>query len=132
MLFDDISSAFNTMSSLIGKLNTELEYRNLQLDIRLTHKQTSDSSDWQSLLPHISAQQQSPHGCVPSPLLFTLYRTSHAWPLHHPYPQRLGLLSCWNTALQPNFRRDGIMLCFSTSQYMLAFTVPSMNCSNEL
>ncbi len=40
----------------------------------------------------------------------------------------LGLLSCWNTALRPCLRREGIMLCFSMSQYMLAFMVPSMNC----
>ncbi len=41
----------------------------------------------------------------------------------------LGSLSCWNTALQPSLQREGIMLCFSMSQYMLAFMVPSMNCS---
>ncbi len=41
----------------------------------------------------------------------------------------LGLLSCWNTALRPSLRREGIMLCFSKSQYMLAFMVPSINCS---
>ncbi len=40
----------------------------------------------------------------------------------------LGLLSCWNTALRPSLRREGIMFCFSMSQYMLAFMVPSMNC----
>ncbi len=42
----------------------------------------------------------------------------------------LGLLSCWNTALWPSLRREGIMLRFSMSQYMLAFMVPSMNCSS--
>ncbi len=42
---------------------------------------------------------------------------------------KAGSLSCWNTALQPSLRREGIMLCFSMSQYMLAFMVPSMNCS---
>ncbi len=44
----------------------------------------------------------------------------------------LGSLSCWNTALQPILRREGIMLCFSMSQYMLAFMVPSMNCSSPV
>ncbi len=44
----------------------------------------------------------------------------------------LGSLSCWNTALRPSLRREGIMLCFSTSQYMLAFMVPSMNCSSPV
>ncbi len=34
-------------------------------------------------------------------------------------------LSYWNTALQP-------CLCFSMSQYMLAFMVPSMNCSSPV
>ncbi len=32
----------------------------------------------------------------------------------------LGSLSCWNTALRPSLRREGIMLCFSMSQYMSA------------
>ncbi len=41
-------------------------------------------------------------------------------------------LSCWNTALQPSLRREGIMLCFSMLQYMLAFMVPSMNCSSPV
>ncbi len=44
----------------------------------------------------------------------------------------LGSLSCWNTALRPSLRREGIMLCFSMSQYMLAFMVPSMNCSSPV
>ncbi len=33
----------------------------------------------------------------------------------------LGSLSCWNTALRPSLWREGIMLCFSMSQYMLAW-----------
>ncbi len=37
----------------------------------------------------------------------------------------LGSLSCWNTARRPSFY-------FSMSQYMLAFMVPSMNCSSPL
>ncbi len=37
----------------------------------------------------------------------------------------LGSLSCWNTALCPS-------LCFIMSQYMLAFMVPSMNCSSPV
>ncbi len=32
----------------------------------------------------------------------------------------LGSLSCCNTALRPSLRREGIMLCFSMSQYMSA------------
>ncbi len=43
-----------------------------------------------------------------------------------------GSLSCWNTALQPSLRREGIMLCISMSQYMLAFMVPSINCSSPV
>ncbi len=38
----------------------------------------------------------------------------------------LGSLSCCNTALWPSHWREGIMLCFSMSQYMLAFMVPSI------
>ncbi len=41
-------------------------------------------------------------------------------------------LSCWNTALRPSLRMEGIMLRFSMSQYMLAFMVPSMNCSSPV
>ncbi len=44
----------------------------------------------------------------------------------------LGSLSCWNTALRSSLQREGIMLCFSMSQYMLAFMVPSMNCSSPV
>ncbi len=43
-----------------------------------------------------------------------------------------GSLSCWITALRPSLRREGIMLCFSMSQYMLAFIVPSINCSSPV
>ncbi len=32
----------------------------------------------------------------------------------------------------PAARREGIMLCFSMSQYMLAFMVPSMNCCSPV
>ncbi len=41
----------------------------------------------------------------------------------------LGSLSCWYTTLRPSLRREGIMLCFSMSQHMLAFMVLSVNCS---
>ncbi len=34
--------------------------------------------------------------------------------------------------LRPSLRREGIMLCFSMSQYMLAFMDPSMNCSSPV
>ncbi len=44
----------------------------------------------------------------------------------------LGSLSCWNTALRPRLRREGIMLCFSMSLYKLAFMVPSMNYSSPV
>ncbi len=39
----------------------------------------------------------------------------------------LGSLSYLNTALWPSLRREGILLCFSMSQSMLASMVPSMN-----
>ncbi len=44
----------------------------------------------------------------------------------------LGSLFCWNIALWPSLRREGIMLFFSMSQYMLAFMVPSMNCNSPV
>ncbi len=37
----------------------------------------------------------------------------------------LGSLSCWNTALRPSLRREGIMLCFSMSQYIKSSQVKS-------
>ncbi len=39
---------------------------------------------------------------------------------------------CWNTDLRPSLRLEGILLCFIMSQYMLAFMVPSMNCSSPV
>ena len=42
----------------------------------------------------------------------------------------LGSLSCWNTALQPSFWRERIILCCSISQYMLEFMFPSMKCNS--
>ncbi len=44
----------------------------------------------------------------------------------------LGSLSCLITTLRPSLRREGIMLYFSMSQYMLAFMVLSMNCSSPV
>ena len=44
----------------------------------------------------------------------------------------LWLLSCWNTALQPSYWRQGIMLCFSMSQYMLTFMAPLISCSSPV
>ncbi len=41
-------------------------------------------------------------------------------------------LSRWNTAMQPSLRREGIMLCFTISLCMLAFMVPSINCSSPV
>ena len=43
----------------------------------------------------------------------------------------LGPLSCWNTALQPSFWREEIMLCCSISQYLLEFMFPSMKCNSS-
>ncbi len=39
----------------------------------------------------------------------------------------VGILPCGHSLW-----REGIMLCFSMSQYMLAFMVPSMNCSSAV
>lgn len=69
MLFVVFSSAFNTISPMkpIGKLNTGLEHNTLHLDIGLPHKQTSESSDWQSQLLNVSAQIRSPPGLCAQP-----------------------------------------------------------------
>ncbi len=63
-------------------------------------------------------------------LLHLPFEDAHRLPLPLASLARQWSLSCWNTALQPRLRREGIMLCFSMSQYMLAFMVPSMNCSS--
>ncbi len=54
------------------------------------------------------------------------------WPLPSASLARQWSLSCWNTALRPSLWREGIMLCFSMSQYKLAFMIPSMNCSSPM
>ncbi len=41
----------------------------------------------------------------------------------------LELLSCWNPALRPSLRREGIVLCCIMLQYMLTFMILSMKCS---
>ncbi len=46
----------------------------------------------------------------------------YVWGRHH-----VGVL-----ALQPSLQREGIILCFSMSHYMLAFMVPSINCSTPV
>ena len=40
-------------------------------------------------------------------------------------------LSCWNTALRPSFWGEGVMLCFSMSQCMLAFMVPQWTVASQ-
>ncbi len=62
------------------------------------------------------------------------YASNRDVPLYVPTCSRMTIklnlnlsLSCWNTALRP-----GIMLCFSMSQYMLPFMVPSMNCRSQV
>ncbi len=56
----------------------------------------------------------------------------HRSPLPSASLARQWSLSCWITALRPSLRREGILLCFSMSQYMLAFMVPSMNISSAV
>ena len=67
------------------------------------------------------------------------FKSRDAWPVHHLnlfskavviLEVCLGSLSCWNTALQPSFWMEGIMLCCSISQYMLEFMFPSMKCNS--
>ncbi len=77
-------------------------------------------------LPFEDAPQIAQYGlgletCLASPSPLPLAPLAWQWSL-----------SCWNTALRPSIRREGIMLCFSMSQYMLAFMVPSVNCSSPV
>ncbi len=62
----------------------------------------------------------------------TFFLRSSPSPLPSASLARQWSLSCCNTALQPSLWREEIMLCFSMSQYMLAFMVPSMNCSSSV
>ncbi len=58
-------------------------------------------------------------------------RMPHRLPLPSASLARQWSVSCWKTALWPSLSREGIMRCFSMSQYMLAF-IPSMNCSSPV
>ncbi len=69
-------------------------------------------------------------GCHWSPLPLW-WKVPHRPPL--PSASLARQWSCWNTAQQPSLQRGGgIMLCFSMSQYMLAFMVPSVNCNSPV
>ncbi len=59
-------------------------------------------------------------------------RMPHRLPLPSASLARQWSLSRWNTAMQPSLRREGIMLCFTISPCMLAFMVPSINCSSPV
>ncbi len=59
-------------------------------------------------------------------------RMLHRLPLPSASLARQWSISCCNTALRPSLRREGIMLCFNMSQFMLVFMVPSMNCSSPV
>ncbi len=83
----------------------------------LFHSSMTTSQSWRIWLPFEDAPQ----------ITFTLSFFSKAAVV---WEVGFGSLSCWNTALWPSLQREGIMLCFSMSQYMLAFMVPLMNCSS--
>ncbi len=76
-----------------------------------------------------SAYSRTPAGATAPQIIFTLSFFSKVLVV---LEVCLGSLSCWNTALRASLRREGIILCFSMSQYMLAFMVPSMNCSSPV
>ncbi len=83
--------------------------------------ETLHSSTFLMRMPHRCSIGFRSETCLASPS-----------PLPSAYLARQWSLSCWNTALRPSLRREGIMLCFSMSQYMLAFMVPSMKCSSPV
>ncbi len=86
------------------------------------HDNITELVDVRDLAPsHLPSKDAPQMTCLASP--------SH---LPSDFLARQWSLSCWNTALRPSLRMEGIMLCFSMSQYMLAFMVPSMNCSSPL
>ncbi len=69
-------------------------------------------------------------------LLHLLFENAHRLPL--PSASVARQWSSWRCVwgcyhvLRLSLRREGIMLCFCISQYMLAFVVPSMNCSSPV
>ncbi len=70
-------------------------------------------------------------------LLHLPFEDAHRSPLSSASLARQG--SSWrcvwvryHVGLRPRFRREGIMLCFSMSPYMLTFMVPSMSCSSPV
>ncbi len=79
--------------------------------------ETLRSSTFHLRMPHRCSIGVRSETCLASPSPLPSASLARQWSL-----------SCWNTALRPSLRREGILLCFSMSQYMLAFTVPSMNC----
>ncbi len=91
---------------------------------------TTSRSWWMLETLHSSTLCLMPHRCslgfrsgdmLDQSITFTLSFLARQWSL-----------SCWNTALRPSLRREGIMLCLSMSQYMLVFMVPSMSCSSPV
>ncbi len=83
--------------------------------------ETLRSSTFRLRMPHRCSIGFRSETCFASPSLLPSASLARQWSL-----------SCWNTALRPSLWREGIMLCFSMSQYMLAFMVPSINCSSPV
>ncbi len=83
--------------------------------------ETLRSSTFHLRMPHRCSIGFRSETCFASPSLLPSASLARQWSL-----------SCWNTALRPSLWREGIMLCFSMSQYMLAFMVPSINCSSPV
>ncbi len=82
--------------------------------------ETLRSSTFRLRMPHRCSIGFRSETCLASPSLLPSASLARQW------------LLCWNTALQPSLWREGIMLCFSMSQYILAFVVPSIKCSSQV
>ncbi len=74
--------------------------------------ETLHSSTFYLRMPHRCSIRFRSGDMLGQSITFTLSSLARQWSL-----------SCWNTALRPRLWREGIMLCFSMSQYMLAFMV---------
>lgn len=88
-------------------------------DLALLHLPCEDA-------PQMLNKGQGLETCLASPTSVPSGSVARQWS----YGRSVLGLSCWNTAPWSSFWREGIMLCLSMSQYMLAFMVPPMNCSS--
>ncbi len=91
--------------------------------------ETLRSSTFRLRIPHICSIGFRSRDMLGQSITFTLSFFSKAVVV---LEVCLWSISCWNTSLRPSLRKEGIMLCFTMSLYILAFMVHSLNCSSPV